>query len=366
MTKDSCQSRRHLPCVFARALGREKAARRNGVHMKIIVDAFGGDNAPLDVVKGCALAVQEYGIQIVLTGDEEIIKKVCAEHHISLQGMKIVHAPDVIAVEADPTSIVKEHGESSLAKGLKLLSEGEGDAFVSAGSTGALVVGSSLLVKRIKGIKRAALAPIIPSNTGCYMLMDAGANLECRPEMLLQFGIMGSAYMNKILKISSPRVGLLNVGAEDTKGTDLQKDAFGLLKNAPLHFTGNIEPRDIPFGECEVVVCDGFSGNIVLKLTEGMASAMMGNIKNILYKNTLTKLAAASIKGGLMDFKKRMDYTEYGGAPLMGIAKPVIKAHGSSNANAFKNAIRQAKEFVEHDVIGEIQKSLDELKKVEQ
>lgn len=332
--------------------------------MKIIVDAFGGDNAPLEVLRGCAMAVQEYQLTIVLTGDEEIIKRTAAENQISLTGMEIVHAPDVIMVEDDPASIVKNHGDSSLAKGLRLLSDGEGDAFVSAGSTGALVVGSSLLVKRIKGIKRAALAPIIPSNTGCYMLMDAGANLECRPEMLLQFGIMGSAYMNKIVKAASPRVGLLNVGAEDTKGTELQKEAFQLLKNAPVNFSGNIEPRDVPMGECEVVVCDGFSGNIVLKLTEGLASAMMGKIKNILYKNTLTKIAALSIKGGLMDFKKQMDYTEYGGAPLMGIAKPVIKAHGSSNAKAFKNAVRQARDFVEHDVIGEIERSLEELKRV--
>ncbi|MBC8569255.1 phosphate acyltransferase PlsX [Zongyangia hominis] len=334
--------------------------------MKIIVDAFGGDNAPLEVLKGCAMAVQEYHLTVVLTGDEEIIKKTAEENGVTLTGMEIVHAPDVVMVEDDPAAVIKNHGDSSLVKGLSLLAQGEGDAFVSAGSTGALVVGSSLLVKRIKGIKRAALAPIIPSNTGCYMLMDAGANLECRPEMLLQFGIMGSAYMNKIVKVNSPRVGLLNVGAEETKGTVLQKEAFALLKSAPVNFTGNIEPRDVPMGDCEVVVCDGFSGNIVLKLTEGLASAMMGNIKNILYKNTLTKLAAASIKGGLMELKKKMDYTEHGGAPLMGIAKPVIKAHGSSNANAFKNAIRQARDFVEHDVIGEIERSLEELKRTAQ
>ena len=216
------------------------------------------------------------------------------------------------------------------------------------------MVGASFIVKRIKGIKRAALAPILPSDTGCYMLMDAGANLDCRPEMLMQFGIMGSIYMSHVMKLDKPRVGLLNVGAEETKGTDLQLGAYRLLKQSPLHFTGNVEPRDVPAGVCDVVVTDGFSGNVVLKLTEGLGLTLVGNIKEMFLKGTLTKLAALIMKPQLKSFKKKMDYTEYGGAPLMGISRPVIKAHGSSNAKAFKNAVRQAIRFSESNMIGEI------------
>ena len=322
--------------------------------MKIIVDAFGGDNAPLEILKGCALAVEELGVELMLTGDEAKIKACAAENGISLDKMEIVHAPDVIAMEDHPDEILKSKSGCSMAEGLRRLAAGEGEAFVTAGSTGAAVMGSTFLVKRIKGVKRAALAPLMPSDKGPFMCIDVGANVECRPEVLCQFGIMGSAYMKGFCGKPDPRVGLLNVGTEDTKGGTLQKEAFALLKEAPINFIGNVEARDVPAGICDVLVNDGFSGNIVLKLTEGVALVFMGNLKDILMRSLPSKLAAMMLKPGLRAFKHKLDYTEYGGAPLMGISKPVIKAHGSSNANAFKNAVRQAKAFAESGAIAEI------------
>lgn len=330
--------------------------------MNIIVDAFGGDNAPLEILKGCAQAIEEYGVTITVTGDEEVIKKVCSENAISMNGMKIVNAPDVIPVECEPTEILKSHADCSMAVGMKLLAQGEGDAFVTAGSTGAAVVGASLIVKRLKGVKRPAIAPIIPTTTGCYILVDAGANVDCRPEMLTQFAIMGSAYMNRVKGIDSPRVGLVNIGAEETKGGQLQVDAHNMLKKAPVNFIGNVEPRYLPTGACDVAVTDGFTGNTVLKLTEGLAKSLSGQIKGIFYKSLINKIAGLIIKKDMDAFKKTMDYKEHGGAALLGAAHPVIKAHGSSDARAFKNAIRQAKEFVEGDVNAQILKALEEMK----
>lgn len=327
--------------------------------MKIIVDAFGGDNAPVAVLKGCELALQEYtGIEIALVGDTDKIKQASMQNSINISGMQICQTDEVIEIEDDPLEIRKSKANSSMGLGLKMLAEGAGDAFVSAGSTGALVVGSSFIVKRIKGIKRAALAPIMPTDNGCFMLMDGGANLDCRPEMLMQFGIMGSIYVNRILGVDSPRIALANVGAEETKGTELQLAAYELLKNLPLNFTGNVEARDIPFGVCDVVVADGFTGNTILKMMEGMGAFINKSLKEMFGSSVKTKAAALLVMNQLKAFKKKMDYTEYGGAPLMGISKPVIKAHGSSNANAFKNAIRQAKDFVEKGVIAEITESI--------
>ena len=328
--------------------------------MKIIVDAFGGDNAPLEIVKGSAMAVAEYGVDIVLTGDEAIIRKTAEDNGISLERMEIVHAPQVMDMNAEPTEILKSYKDSSMAVGLKLLSEGKGDAFVSAGSTGAFVVGASLIVKRIKGIKRAALAPVIPTVEGRYMLIDCGANAECRPEMLVQFGLMGSAYMNKIMDVESPRVALINNGVEEHKGAPLQQQAYQQLKESPLHFVGNMEARQLPQGGCDVAVCDGFTGNIILKLYEGMAKSVFGKIKNIFKQSFKGKLAASLIKPELKELKKSMDYSEHGGAPLMGISKPVFKAHGSSDAKTFKNAIRLAGEYVKRNVVELISKSLEE------
>ncbi len=333
--------------------------------MKIIVDAFGGDNAPLEVIKGSAMAVEQLGVEIILTGDENKIKAAAAENNISLDGISIMHTESVIDIHEEPTSIIKERSDCSMAIGLKALADGEGDAFVSAGSTGALVVGATFIAKRIKGIKRAALAPVMPTDKGYMMLVDAGANVDCRPEMLVQFGIMGSCYMQRVLGVKSPKVGLINVGAEDTKGREMDIEAYKMLKEAPVNFYGNLEARDIPLGECEVVVSDGFTGNVALKLYEGMGSYFSHTLKDMLMGSFGGKLAALLIMKKVKAFKKKMDYSETGGAVLMGISKPVIKAHGSSNAKAFYNAIRQAKNCVDGDIIGEITKSLELLKKQE-
>ncbi len=330
--------------------------------MKIIVDGFGGDNAPAEVLKGCAQAVKEYGVSLIVTGDEQKLTDCAREHDITLDGIAFAHASQVITMEDEPTDVIKAKADCSMAVGLKLLREGKGDAFVSAGNTGALVVGSSTLVGRIKGIKRAALAPMLPTTKTPYMLMDSGANLDCRPEMLVQFGIMGSVYMNKIMGIPSPRVGVVNVGTEASKGTELEIEANRLFAHAPVNCIGNVEAREIPLGGCDVAVTDGFTGNVILKLTEGLAKGFSGTLKGMLLKNGVTKIAALLLKGGIAEFRKSMDYTEYGGAPLMGIARPVIKAHGSSDAKAFKNAIRQAKLFGEQNVIGEIESALASLK----
>lgn len=334
--------------------------------MKILVDGFGGDNAPLEVIKGCRMAADEYKVQITLVGREEELKKAAEEAAVSLDGIELMHADDVLTMEDSPKDVVRGKKNCSMAVGLRALSSGEGDAFVSAGNTGALVVGSMLLVRCIKGVKRPALAPILPNSKGCFMLLDAGANAECKPDMLAQFGLMGSVYMNKIMHVNNPRVGLVNIGTEEHKGTDLQREAFALLKQAKCNFVGNVEGRDIPLGSCDVAVADGFTGNIVLKLTEGLGLAFGGFVKDIFKRNAISKLSAMLVLPGLKAFKKKMDYTEYGGAPLMGTAKPVIKAHGSSNAVAFKNAIRQAIAFVEEGVIGEIEANLPYVEETEE
>ena len=329
--------------------------------MKIIVDGFGGDIAPLSVLEGCALAAAEYGVGIIVTGDEQKLRETAAQHNISLSGIEIAHAPDVITMHDDPVSLLKAKSQSSMAAAFNLLKEGKGDAFVSGGSTGAIAVGANFIIRRIKGVKRAGLATAIPTIDGCYLLMDAGANLDCKPETLTHFGVMGSIYMEKVLRVKNPRVGLVNVGSEDTKGGELQLQAYKALSAAPVNFTGNVEARELPAGAVDVAVADGFTGNVVLKLTEGLGSMFSKKLKGM-FGSGAGKLAALLVMGQIKAFKKAMDYTEYGGAPLLGAAKPVIKAHGSSNAKAFKNAIRQARDFVQSDVNGEIVKAMAALK----
>ena len=323
--------------------------------MRVIVDAFGGDNAPLEIIKGAAEAAAEYKVGISLAGREAEIRRVAGENGISLEGIAIVDAPDVIGMEDEPKSILREHKNCSMAEGLRRLAAGEGDAFVSAGSTGALIMGATFLVKRIKGVSRAALAPLMPGDKGPFMLIDSGANVECRPEMLLQFAHMGSIYMSSVLGDGKPaRVGLVNVGTEDTKGGELQHEAFALLRESGLNFVGNIEARDIPANAADVVVADGFTGNVILKMMEGTADVIMRNVKGIFLTNLRTKIAALLVKPYLKDFKKKMDTSEYGGAPLLGVSKPVIKTHGNSKAPAVKNAIRVAAEFAGKGVIEQI------------
>jgi len=327
--------------------------------MRVVIDAYGGDNAPLEIVKGAALASNELGVEITLTGNEPEIRKIISDNKLEFKGeLKIVHTEDVITMHDDPTSLLKAHKESSMGLAFKELVDGNADAFVSAGSTGAIVVGGTLVVKRIKGIKRPALAGFIPSPDGHYMLMDMGANADCRPEMLEQFGIMASIYLSKVEGINEPKIGLLNIGVEDSKGGELQKEAYELLKNAPINFVGNIESREMPKGVCDAVITDGFTGNIALKLIEGTSITLFKMIKQALYKNIINKLAALILKKDLYALKSMMDSSEVGGAPLLGVSRPVIKAHGSSDAKAIKNAIRQAIIFTEKNVINTISENI--------
>lgn len=317
----------------------------------IIVDAFGGDNAPLCNLQGAADAIKAWGVTVTLVGDEEKIKSCAKEHNISLNGITIVHTSEVMDMHDTPTDIVKSKRGTSMGVALDLLAKGEGDGLVSAGSTGALLTGATLIVKRIKGIKRPALATMVPTPNGHYLLLDSGANAECRPEMLMDFALMGNEYMKRVAGIENPRVGLLNVGTEDTKGDTLRQETYQLLKASDLNFVGNIEARDAPAGACDVLVADGFSGNVVLKLTEGVATTLFRLIKNTLMSSFKTKIGALLIKKNLGGLKSMMDYAEVGGAPFVGVQAPVIKAHGSSNAKAIKNAIHQAAIFADSGLI---------------
>lgn len=334
--------------------------------VRVIVDAFGGDNAPLEVIKGCERAVKELGVKIILTGNENRIKKCAEENGINLDEIEIIHTDEVFDIHDEPKEIIKSGKNTSMAIGMQLLADGKGDAFVSAGSTGALVMGATFIVKRIKGIKRVAPAPILPADKGSFILLDAGANTECRPEMLVQFAVMGSAYMECVMGMKKPKVALLNIGAEDTKGRELETETYKLLQQSGLNFVGNIEARELPKGDCQVVVTDGFTGNIVLKLYEGMGSFFSKKMK-WLYSGIGTVGALLSIKK-IKALKAQMDYRETGGSALMGVKKPVIKAHGSSDSKAFFNAIRQAKKCVDGKVIesiGSYVKILSEKEQVE-
>ncbi len=319
---------------------------------------MGGDKAPGEILKGVMLAAAEYSANFILVGNEKIINELAAEHGYDLRRFEIVHTDEVITMEDDPLSVVRAKSASSMGVGLKLLSQGQGDAFVCAGNTGALFTGATLIVRKIKGIQRPALASILPL-ANPILLLDSGANVTVKEEYLEQFAFMGSIYMNKVLDIERPRVGLLNNGTEDCKGTPLQIETYKRLCASELNFVGNIEGNMIATGGCDVLVTDGFTGNIVLKHSEGMGKMMMGAIKEVFYKNTLTKVSGALIKGEVASLKKRFDASEYGGAPFLGISRAVIKAHGSSDAKAIKNAIRQAISYVNTGVIYEIAKATE-------
>lgn len=327
--------------------------------MKIIVDAFGGDNAPLEIIKGSMLASREYDVDIILTGDRDKIEACAKENSIDLKRTQIVDAKGVITMQDDAKSVLKEKADSSMSAGFRLLNDGSGDAFVSAGNTGAITVGATLITKRIKGIKRPAIASVMPSAKKPILLMDCGANAECRAEFLYQFGLMGDLYMKHILKYENPRIALANNGVEETKGTPLVREAYELMKKAPYNFVGNIEGRQIPFGDADVIVADGFTGNLILKMYEGVAKVLMNGIKDAFMKNIFSKLSYLGVKSGLDDMKKQFDYKEYGGAVMLGVKKPVVKAHGSADANTFKNAIKQAVWFLENDLIKEIENALN-------
>ena len=332
--------------------------------MRVMIDAMGGDHAPGQIVLGALDAVKSQNVEITLIGRGQEILQVLAENGIATlpAGVAVADAEDVVDMHDDPATVIKKRPDSSMIVGLHMLAAGEGDAFVSAGSTGALLTAATLIVKRIKGIRRAAMGPVIPTKTGSCILIDCGANAECTPEFLLQFAHMGSSYAQSVLGLENPRVALLNIGTEDTKGTALQKEAYALLleakENSGLNFIGNIEGRDVPMGGADVVVCDGFSGNILLKSIEGTASFMAGMMKQMFKKNLLTKVAALFCKEGITAFKKKMDYREVGGTAFIGIKKPVIKAHGSSDRRAIECAVRQAVAAVNGDLAGKIEAML--------
>ena len=329
--------------------------------MRIIVDAMGGDRAPQEIVKGAVRARKELGVEITLVGRIEEVRACLAGENEA--DYELVDAREVITMEDDPSTATRRKKDSSMAVALSMLSEGKGDAVVSAGSTGALLTGATLTVKRIRGIRRAALAPVLPAGEKGVMLIDCGANVECTAEYLLQFAYMGSYYARKMMGIEKPRVGLLNVGTEDTKGGELQHQVFALLReaheNGRINFVGNVEGTGVFDGAADVVVTDGFTGNVLLKATEGVIKYMMGALKGVFYKNTKNKLAAAALKSDLYAMKKSLDVNEVGGTALIGISRPVIKAHGASNAASFFAAIRQAKAFVEANVVEDIKANID-------
>lgn len=320
--------------------------------MRIILDVMGGDKPPEEFVEGAVSAVKEFGCNITLVGDEALIMQAFIDKNLSMDNIDIVDAPEFITMEDSAMSVVREKNMSSMNTGLKLLANCEGDAFVSAGNTGALLAGATFIVRRIRGL-RAAIAATLPLEKPT-LLLDSGANTTVTAENLVQFARMGSIYVERLMGIKNPRVGLLNNGTEPTKGTQLQQEAYALLKESDLNFIGNIEGKDIPFAKCEIVVTDGFTGNVVLKLSEGFGSFMMAQLKEIFKKSPVSYASAFMIKGSLKAIKKRFDASEYGGAPLLGISKPVIKAHGSSDANAVKNAIKQAIYYVNTGIILEI------------
>jgi glycerol-3-phosphate acyltransferase PlsX len=336
--------------------------------MKIIVDAMGGDNAPDEIVKGAVMAAEEFNIEIILTGKgEDILRSLEKMGRKELpKGIEIAHASETIGMDEDPVAAVREKKDSSMVVGLHMLRDGQGDAMVSAGSTGALLSGSTLVVKRIRGIRRAAMAPVLPNKGRGFMIIDCGANAECTPEYLLQFAYMGSYYAERVLGIEKPRVGLLNIGTEKTKGTSLQLDAYALLEEAAadgsINFIGNVESKAVMNGDCDVVVCDGYTGNVLLKSIEGTAQFFLSEFKGIYKKNLLTKISALLVKNHLMKLKERFNADKIGGTALLGISKPVIKAHGSSNALAVCSAIRQALTTVNAGIIDDIQNNIERMK----
>jgi len=322
--------------------------------MKIIVDAMSGDFAPLETIKGASLAAKEYPEhKIILVGDENVISDISVKNEIDISDIEIIHTPGIITMEDSPLSVVRDKRDSSMSVGFKMLSNNEADAFVSAGNTGALITGATIIVRRILGINRAAIASILPLSIP-VLLMDSGANLTVNSDNICQFAFMGAKYMEKIYGIDRPRIGLLNNGTEYNKGGALQQESYQLLSDCGLNFVGNVEAKEVPFGVCDVIVTDGFTGNIFLKTIEGMGKFLMGTLKDVLTTNLVTKVSTLTMKDKIKEMRIRFDASEHGGAPLLGISRPVIKAHGSSDAKAIKNAVRQAINYVETGITSDI------------
>ena len=328
----------------------------------VALDAMGGDYAPVETVKGAVEAVKELNVDIKLVGPEDVVKAELAKYEYDKERIAVVHASEVIGTDEVPTMAIRRKKDSSLVVALNLVKKGEADAIVSAGSTGALLTGALLIVGRLPGVERPALGTCLPNKKGFSFLIDSGANVDCKPKYLEQFAKMGSVYVEHVFGIQEPKVALVNIGAEKEKGNALAKETYELLEQAEdINFTGNIEPRNIPFGEADVIVCDGFVGNTILKLSEGLAKTMIDIIKAEITKGAY-KIAAAALKTPFRNVKKFMDSDEIGGAPFIGLKSLVVKAHGSSNAKAFKNAVRQCVLFTEADIIGKLREHLQEEK----
>lgn len=326
--------------------------------MKIVIDAMGGDNAPFVTVAGAIESVKDFNINIILTGNQPMIEVELAKYDYPKDKIEIIHCSEEITNEDKPVIAIRKKKDSSMVVGLKLVKEKKADAIISAGNSGALLAGGLLVLGRIKGVDRPALAPVYPTTKGISVLIDGGANADCKARNFLEFGIMGSIYAQKVLNIDNPKVCTVNIGIEEEKGSEVVKDAYKLCSNGPFNFGGNVEARDIPSGYADVIVCDGFTGNVILKLTEGLASSIFGLLKEEFVKNTLRKFGALLLKSGLKDFKKRFDYTEYGGAPFLGVNGVLIKAHGSSDSKAIKNAVRQSIKFLENNIIDDIKNEI--------
>ena len=328
--------------------------------MKIILDGMGGDNAPEEIVKGAVEAAKEIEDEIIIVGKPDAIEKQLKKCKYKGEQISVAPAHEVITMEDSPVKAIRHKKDSSLVVGLNMLKDGEGDMFVSAGNTGALIVGSRLLLGRIRGIDRPALASIYPDMTGgdpC-MLVDAGASSESKARNMLEYGLMGSVYVEKVWGRSNPRVGLVNLGAEESKGTSVTKDAYQMLNASKLNFVGNVEGRDVPKGVCDVIVCDGFTGNVILKLTEGVSLSIFKLIKDTLKSNVKAMVGGALIKSKLSGLKDEFDYEEYGGAPVLGVSGPVIKMHGSSTARAVKSAILRGMPYAEENVVDIIKQEM--------
>jgi len=334
--------------------------------MKIILDGMGGDNAPTSVVEGAVLASRLIEHKIIITGDEEIIRKELSNHKFDADKIFIEHAPEVISNDDAPVKAVRTKKNSSMVIGLNMLKDGAGDVFISAGNTGALMAGGLFILGRIQGIDRPAIASTYPilGKGGVSLLVDAGANSECKPNNLLEFATMGSIYMEKVLNKQNPTVGLVNIGTEESKGTTVVKAANELLSKSDLNFIGNIEARDIPKGACDVIVCDGFVGNVILKLTEGLAWSIFKLVKSKFTSGIKATIGALFLSSKLKELKKEFDYSEYGGAPILGVKGPVVKMHGSSVANGVKNAILKAIPFAEQDVVSIVESTAVEIEEI--
>lgn len=335
--------------------------------MRIAVDGMGGDHAPAEIVKGCAEASRLMEHEILLVGDERALREELSRYEYPKEQITVVHASEVITGEDAPVKAIRTKSDSSLVKGINLVKSGEADLILSAGNTGAIMAGGLLLLGRIPGIDRPAIASTYPIlGKGFSLLVDSGANAECKPRNLLEFAVMGSLYMEKVFGMSSPRVGLVNIGTEEGKGTATLKTVFGMLKQSSLNFVGNVEAREVPAGVCDVVVCDGFVGNTILKLSEGLAWSILHLMKQKFTESAASKMGAMMLSGKLREMKSEFDYSSYGGAPILGVKGAVIKVHGSSNAEAVKNGIIKAIPYVENHVVQMIQESVAELEEIAQ